>query len=219
MTERGCCGITGAFSGLKPEKKKRIINAAIKEFAEQGYEQASTNRIAREADIAKGALFCYFNSKKELFHYLVKYGVNFVLERYVNKLEVSEPDFIERQKQITEVRMEAVKENPYVFGFLASLCINRVELPEELTALVIEVKRKIDEKRFSNIDRSLFRDDVNPDLIFRLICWSLEGYERELIKCLREQKLTTVNYSLYREEFYEFLAELKKVFYKREAKK
>ncbi len=140
-----------------------------------------------------------------------------MVERYVNKLEDTEPDFIERQKHSTKVKMAAIHENPYIFSFLGSLHINQVELPEDLAALGIEAKRRVDEKRLNNIDKSLFRDDVNPDLIFKLICWALEGYERELIHRLKGQKLTTVDYSPYRDEFYDFLADLKKVYYKQEA--
>jgi len=42
------------FDKLKPEKRERIINAALKEFARNGYEKASTNEIIKEAEIAKG---------------------------------------------------------------------------------------------------------------------------------------------------------------------
>lgn len=211
--------ITDTFSSLKPEKQAKIINAAFKEFAEQGYDHASTNRIVKEAGIAKGLLFYYFKSKKDLFHYLIEYGANVVVERYVNKLEDTEPDFIERHKHSTEVKMTAIHENPYIFSFLGSLQINQVKLPDDLAALGIDAKRRADEKRLNNIDKSLFRDDVNPDLIFKLICWALEEYERELIHRLKGQNLTTVDYNLYRDEFYDFLADLKKVFYKRELKK
>lgn len=34
---------------LQKQRKEALLNAALKEFAEVGYEQASTNRIARDA--------------------------------------------------------------------------------------------------------------------------------------------------------------------------
>lgn len=57
------------------EKQARIINAAMKEFVKSGYDKASTNKIVKEANISKGSLFNYFHSKKELYLYLIEYGV------------------------------------------------------------------------------------------------------------------------------------------------
>ncbi len=56
------------------EKKERmestrsaIINAAIIEFSDLGYENASMSLIAERAGTAKGTLYSYFGSKKELY--------------------------------------------------------------------------------------------------------------------------------------------------------
>ena len=68
------------FDRLNPEKKERIINAALKEFAQNGYEKASTNEIIKEAEIAKGSLFNYFNSKKELYLFLLDYVTKIIEE-------------------------------------------------------------------------------------------------------------------------------------------
>ena len=54
------------FQSLETEKRERIINAALKEFAKNGYDKASTNDIVKEAEISKGSLFNYFNSKNEI---------------------------------------------------------------------------------------------------------------------------------------------------------
>ncbi|MEA4895028.1 MAG: TetR/AcrR family transcriptional regulator [Oscillospiraceae bacterium] len=50
------------------------MKAAIAEFAENGFEHANTNRIAKSADISVGSLFKYFDSKEDLFISTVKYG-------------------------------------------------------------------------------------------------------------------------------------------------
>ena len=58
------------FFGLSQERQKHIIQASLREFAVHGYDVASTNRIVRDADISKGVLFKYFDSKEELFLYI-----------------------------------------------------------------------------------------------------------------------------------------------------
>lgn len=51
------------FENLPEGKRLRILNAAAREFAQSGYDGASTNRIVEYAGIAKGALFHYFKDK------------------------------------------------------------------------------------------------------------------------------------------------------------
>jgi len=86
--------ITEKFAALEPAKQERILSAALEEFAEQGYERASTNRIVKKAGIGKGMLFYYFKSKRELFEYLIEYGISFVVDEYLNRIDGEEPDFL-----------------------------------------------------------------------------------------------------------------------------
>ncbi len=48
------------------ETRARIISAALKVFGDEGYERASTRRIAREAGVMPPALQYYFDSKEGL---------------------------------------------------------------------------------------------------------------------------------------------------------
>lgn len=45
----------------------KILDAALKEFGQRGYEGASTNQICLSAGISKGLLYHYFKSKENLF--------------------------------------------------------------------------------------------------------------------------------------------------------
>ncbi|KZL90506.1 TetR/AcrR family transcriptional regulator [Clostridium magnum] len=68
------------FESLPQEKKKRILDACIEEFALNGYDKASTNSIVKKAGISKGLLFHYFGSKKTLFLYVFDYCANYLIE-------------------------------------------------------------------------------------------------------------------------------------------
>ena len=59
------------FSELDSEKQQRIIEAALTEFSEYGYENGSTNRIVKNCGISKGSLFKYFENKEEIYFYLI----------------------------------------------------------------------------------------------------------------------------------------------------
>ena len=62
---------------IRKEKKQVILDAALKLFAEKGYAATSTNDIIKEANISKGLLYNYFESKEELLKTVV---VNFANE-------------------------------------------------------------------------------------------------------------------------------------------
>ena len=60
------------FNNLPEEKRRQILDIAIKEFAAHPYNVASISEIVRKAGIAKGSIYQYFENKKELYRYLVK---------------------------------------------------------------------------------------------------------------------------------------------------
>jgi hypothetical protein len=47
---------TDQFHKLNNQKQEKIIQAVLKEFAQYGYDSASTNRIVEHANISKGIL-------------------------------------------------------------------------------------------------------------------------------------------------------------------
>lgn len=59
------------FDKLDPDKQESILQIALDEFLEHGYEQASINRIIARAGISKGAMYYYFEGKEDLFATLV----------------------------------------------------------------------------------------------------------------------------------------------------
>lgn len=61
------------FLNLHEEKRQKIIDIAIKEFALNNYTNASLSQIVEMAGIAKGSMYQYFESKKDLYFFLISY--------------------------------------------------------------------------------------------------------------------------------------------------
>lgn len=57
---------------LKDEVRNRIMTAALQEFKEKGYLDASMRKIASEAGVALGNVYRYFKNKEELFNELME---------------------------------------------------------------------------------------------------------------------------------------------------
>ena len=62
-------------------RKQAILDAALMEFAQCGFEAARLDDIADRAGIAKGTLYLYFDDKEGLFEEVVRAAVSPVLER------------------------------------------------------------------------------------------------------------------------------------------
>jgi AcrR family transcriptional regulator len=56
-------------------KRERIVGCAMRHFAEDGYQGARVDDIARELSIAKGSVFQHFGSKAGLFLEVYKHAV------------------------------------------------------------------------------------------------------------------------------------------------
>ena len=60
------------FLRLNDEKKKKLIDASFKEFSLNNFNDASINRIIKDAGISRGSFYMYFVDKKDLYFYLLE---------------------------------------------------------------------------------------------------------------------------------------------------
>lgn len=62
--------------GASPEKtaqtREAIVNAALEEFLEKGFADATVASISKRAGVAKGLIYRYFEAKEELFSAVVQ---------------------------------------------------------------------------------------------------------------------------------------------------
>ncbi|WP_449354585.1 TetR/AcrR family transcriptional regulator [Virgibacillus natechei] len=208
--------ITKTFNNLDENKQQRILNAALKEFAENGYEQASTNQIVKNAGIGKGMLFYYFNNKKELYHYLIDYAINVMIDEYFSLIDTKESDFVERLKQIAQVKSNYYYNHPDVSNFIGNIYLDgQAQLPEGLEKRLHDLQIRGYSLLYDNVDTSLFRDDVNVEKVYKLIRWSIEGYQNELMDYFKGQNISFIDLEPYWEEFDKYLEILKRSFYKK----
>lgn len=59
------------FFRLSAARRELVANAAIAEFAERPYAEASLSRIARETGVPKGSFYQYFENKLDLYRWLL----------------------------------------------------------------------------------------------------------------------------------------------------
>lgn len=204
-----------SFNILDETKKKRILDAAMHEFAVNPYEQASTNRIVKKAQIGKGMLFHYFETKHYLYEYLVSHAMTIMQELSVLYIDSSEPDFIERMKGSAKLKIEVYRQHPDLFHFIGQVMLEKEsKITRVLEDQLSQLQREGMASMFNGIDTCLFRDDVDPEEIVKLIHWSIEGYSQELLARLYGKNVAEIELEPYWEEFYAFLDVLKRIYYK-----
>jgi len=71
---------------MKEEKRQAILDAAIKAFAQKGYQYATIEEIAREAGVAKGLVHVYFENKLDLLLSVILLFIETVNHRNQEKL-------------------------------------------------------------------------------------------------------------------------------------
>lgn len=84
---------TETWGNLPEEKRERITRIAIAEFGTKGFSAGSLNVIAREAGIAKGSLFQYFEDKLDFFAAVCAAGSTRIAEATIGVVDTDQPLF------------------------------------------------------------------------------------------------------------------------------
>jgi len=200
------------FYSLDKEKQERIINAALKEFARSGYEKASTNEIIKEADIAKGSLFNYFNSKKDLYLFLLDYVAE-VIEKIYAEADWNETDLFERIRQLGLVKFRIYKKFPQAFDFLkAATHEDAAEVKPIINKLGKDVIASGLERGYKNIDLTKFRTDMDIEKMMKIITWTMLGFAEQQVE--EVNSFDDVGMEVL-SEWDDYFAILKRCFYKK----
>src|SRR6516225_6333394 len=72
----------GKRSQNKENTKRAILEAALELFAQKGFYRSTTKAISRQAGIAEGTLFNYFETKEDLALYFLEQELAKTIEWY-----------------------------------------------------------------------------------------------------------------------------------------
>jgi AcrR family transcriptional regulator len=164
-------------------KRVRIIDAAMRHFAEQGYHSARVGDIASALSIAKGSIFQHFGSKDGLFFEVYKKAVR-SFPRYLDApAEVCSQGFFEVLRYWLVRTEHLIHEDwiPYRVSLLGNYGtdltlkreINRFLLAEDPYGTVAFV-------RFG-LQRGELRRDLDQEMIVSILDWTMERFQDALL--------------------------------------
>jgi TetR/AcrR family transcriptional regulator len=106
-------GQSTLFKKLAPEKQEKVFEAAVSEFATQGYRNASMNNLVKTAGISKGSLFQYFRTKSDLFDKIVEIALSRV-KQFLRKVrdDTQRLTFFQRLERMLRAGFSFIDEHP-----------------------------------------------------------------------------------------------------------
>lgn len=99
---------TSTFYRLEESKRKRIIDAIVKECSNVPFEEVSINRIIKDAEISRGSFYQYFEDKHDMFNYL--------MEDIIQVFHELDVRFLKTDASVSEVLLE-------LYDFILQRCL------------------------------------------------------------------------------------------------
>ncbi len=154
------------FENIAPEKKKKILDSAIKEFASKGYNAANINTIAKNAEISIGGMYRYFDSKESLIMTVLDYGYS-ILQEALEKVISSEGDFFQKIEMLLKLSIESAKEfkeinQIYLDISTESLSSLAKRLSNKLETTTSELYKEYIKEGQKN---KTIRKDISPEIV------------------------------------------------------
>jgi TetR/AcrR family transcriptional regulator len=179
------------YDELTIEKKKLIIDASIDEISKSGYDNASTNIIAKAADISEEILFNYFGSKRKLYLYVVDYCTQYYIGYLKENINESSTDFFERILHLTELRLDLSVMNPKIYHFFTNAYL---DIPNDLKDEIEAKYRRLLEVNnnfiLRNVDRTKFKDEIDTDKAIELIYMTFNGLVDKYVQIYKSYENT-----------------------------
>lgn len=163
------------FFDLKKEKQDRMINAALKVFAQNGYEHASTDEMVKEAGISKGLLFHYFISKLGLYTFVYDYGMKYLQLELSTGVSKNETAYFDLARQIEASELQVMKNYPYLVRFLRGSLRETSEEALQATKEKREQLPALYDQLWKRADTSVLREGVDAARLTNMIRFTCDG--------------------------------------------
>lgn len=165
------------YRQLPAEKRRRILDAALEEFAKKDYKSASTDDIAARAGISKGLLFYYFKNKQSLYLALAE-ETKGRIESHLKLQEMRQiTDFFDILEFGIQKKLHYLKNIPWMLEFSLRMYYASgndfgVRLQRYTTGLIDLMCRQY----FAQVDLEKFKPGRTPRQALDLLMYLADGY-------------------------------------------
>jgi AcrR family transcriptional regulator len=157
------------------DKRKLILDAAIRVFADHGYHGARVGDIAEDAGVAHGLLYHYFASKDDVLRTIFLENWGALIARF-RAVEASDEPAPEKLEGIAKILLRTWRNDPA----LVTVMVREVARSQQLQDRVDEVR-----EAFAIVQRVIEEGqasgDFRRDLDARLASWIFYGGLEEVL--------------------------------------
>lgn len=172
------------FNKLTNEKQETILEAAAKEFASKGYDNASLNQILLNADLSKGAAYYYFDDKADVFVTAVTYYSQLVMgDVDIDPGTLTADNFWNSLAEVYRHQFQQAKERPWVFGAMKSVGSLPAELltQEPFASFVATLQSLLRQLLGTGQRLGVVRTDLPLDLLYLLVMAIDDTYDQWML--------------------------------------
>ncbi|MDR2742723.1 MAG: TetR/AcrR family transcriptional regulator [Treponema sp.] len=110
---------------VEHEKRQReILEKALDVFIDEGYENATFQKIADRCAITRTTLYIYFRNKKEIFNFSIKQLLGKVEKDILEVKENRELNYVEKIAKVLQVILEHLEESRRLLSVILDFLIN-----------------------------------------------------------------------------------------------
>jgi TetR/AcrR family fatty acid metabolism transcriptional regulator len=154
------------------ERRREILDAAVRVFARKGFHAARVGDIAAEAGVAHGLLYHYFASKEELLETVFREAWSELLEAMRTAAETGEPA-AEQLRKVCAILLRTWRHSPELVTVLVREIARSGELQKRIED-VREAFRVIERIVARGQSDGEFRDELDPRLAATIVYGALE---------------------------------------------
>jgi len=160
------------------EKYYRIIDAATKIFAEKGFFQAKVSDIAREARVADGTIYLYFENKDDILISLFEEQMKVVLEDMRAQV-LKEKDAIKKIEQFAIAHLKLIELNKNVAEIIqVELRQSSKFMKEYKNEQFMQYLNLIGDIIREGQEKGIFKKEIIPDIAKRAFFGALDEMSR-----------------------------------------
>ncbi|USG66887.1 TetR/AcrR family transcriptional regulator [Brevibacillus ruminantium] len=171
------------------EIKKKLLEAALTEFAEKGYALGSTNQVVQRAGVSKGMLFHFFSNKKNLYLYIVDTCIDYFQRYLTDELQDDSSDLLQRVVDLSMAKMKLFIEEPLIYQLAVTTFIQcPAEVKEEIREREKQVHATYLALLIKGIDASAFREGITPVKAAEFLIAAVEALLQKQIRAHEEKE-------------------------------
>jgi AcrR family transcriptional regulator len=171
LTERAAAG---------EDKRRQLLDAAVRVFARKGYHASRVGDIAVEAGVAHGLLYHYFKSKDDVLEAVFHENWSVLLARIASVEETDEPA-ADQLRHIAAIVLRTWLHLPDVvrvvireFGRSPELAERIGELAQPIDAIARVIERGIERGEFKDVEPRVAATVVYGSIDELLTAWVLD---------------------------------------------